>query len=258
MSHPLAVQLYTLRGALAEGRDSVLRRVAEIGFGAVEPFDPTDDPAGFRKSADDLGLVVSSTHAMAVLGESPGEVFEAAHTLGTDLVIVPAGFADEDFRSPAGIAGVGERLNNLSQYAESQGIHLGYHNHWWEIEPTFDGRHAIELLADELEPEVFLEVDTYWATVGGADVPALLGRLGGRVRALHVKDGPAVRDQPMVVAGTGAMDFPPIIAAAPDAWRIVEFDECATDIFEAIAGSHAYLTAYAAGEAAQGSARERQ
>ena len=53
----------------------------------------------------------------------------------------------------------------------------------------FDGRHALEVFADQLDPDVMLEVDTYWAYAGGADVPALLGRLGDRVVALHVKDG---------------------------------------------------------------------
>lgn len=35
---------------------------------------------------------------------------------------------------------------------------------------------------------------------------------------------------------------PAILAAAPEALRIVELDTCAGDIFEAVAESHAYLT----------------
>ena len=86
-----------------------------------------------------------------------------------------------------------------------------------------------------------MEIDTYWAAVGGADVPALLGRLGRRVTALHVKDGPAVKDEPHVAVGAGVMPVPEVLAAAPGAQRIVELDSCATDLFDALAASRAYL-----------------
>jgi hypothetical protein len=46
----------------------------------------------------------------------------------------------------------------------------------------------------------------------------------------------------MTAVGAGALPIPAILAAAPPgAGRIVELDECATDIFEALAASVAYL-----------------
>jgi len=246
MTHPLSVQLYSVRDLLADDRDGVLRRIAGFGYGAVEPFQPTADPHGFRKVADDLGLTVSSVHAITLLGE-PTEVeavFEAAAVLGTGLVIVPAGFPHEDFTTADGIARTAEKLNALAEQASAHGQRIGYHNHWWEFEPQVNGRHALEALADLLDPRVFLEVDTYWAAVGGADVPVVLGGLGDRVKALHVKDGPIVKGEPHTAVGAGAMPVPAILAAAPaDAWRIVELDHCATDIIEAIADSRRYLSA---------------
>ncbi|MEV5326469.1 sugar phosphate isomerase/epimerase [Nonomuraea sp. NPDC052634] len=242
MSRPLSVQLYTVREALAEDRDATLRRVAEAGYRAVEPFDPLNDPKGFRAVADDLGLSVSGTHAIALLQREPAEVFDAAAAIGTDKVIVPAGIAQEEFTSRDGLGRAADLLNGLAEQAARHGVRLGYHNHWWEIEPQVDGRHAIEVLADLLAPEVFLEIDTYWAAVGGADVPALLGRLAGRVEALHVKDGPVVKGEPHTAVGAGAMPVPAILAAAPGARRVVELDECATDVFAALADSHTYLT----------------
>ncbi|NBE96775.1 sugar phosphate isomerase/epimerase [Nonomuraea sp. KC401] len=242
MTKPISVQLYTVREPLTADRDDVLRRISEIGYTAVEPYDPTSDPKGFRQVADDLGLSVSSTHAGALLRQEPAEVFDAVATLGTDLVIVPAGIAHEEFTTADGVARAADLLNGLAEQAAGHGMRIGYHNHWWELEPKIDGRHAIEVLADRLAPEVFLEIDAYWAAVGGADVPALLGRLGERVIALHVKDGPVVKGEPHTAVGRGVMPVPEILAAAPDAWRVVELDECATDIFAALADSHAYLT----------------
>ncbi|MEU1391378.1 MULTISPECIES: sugar phosphate isomerase/epimerase [unclassified Nonomuraea] len=242
MTRPLSVQLYTVREQLAADRDGTLERIAGIGYGAVEPFDPTTDPKGFRQVIDDLGLAVSSTHAYALLSQEPAEVFDAVATVGADLVIIPGGVPEAEFTTRDGLSRTADLLNGLAEQAAGHGMRIGYHNHWWEIEPRIDGRHAIEALADLLAPEVFLEIDTYWAAVGGADVPALLGRLAGRTLALHVKDGPVVKGEPHTAVGSGAMPVPEILAAAPDAWRIVELDTCATDLFTALADSHAHLT----------------
>ena len=244
MTHPLSVQLYSVREQLAEDRDGVLRQLADLGFRAVEPFQPTLDPAGFRKVADDLGLTVSSAHAMGLLEPDPAPVFEAIASLGTDLAILPAGIAQEDFTTREGLQRAADLLNGLAEKATAHGLRLGYHNHWWEFEPVIDGKHGLEVLAELLAPEVFLEVDTYWAAVGGADVPKVLRGLGSRVKALHVKDGPVRKGEPNVAVGQGAMPVAEVLGAAPaDAWRIIEFDECATDVFAAIGESRAYVAA---------------
>ena len=244
MTRPLSVQLYSVREQLAEDRDGVLRQLADLGFRAVEPFQPTLDPAGFRKVADDLGLTVSSAHAMGLLEPDPAPVFEAIASLGTDLAIVPAGIAHEDFSTREGISRAADLLNALAAKAAAHGLSLGYHNHWWEFEPVLDGRHGLEALAELLAPEVFLEIDTYWAAVGGADVPKVLRGLGDRVRAVHVKDGPVRKGEPNVAVGQGAMPVAEVLGATPaGAWRVIEFDECATDLFAALGESHAYVAA---------------
>ncbi len=87
-----------------------------------------------------------------------------------------------------------------------------------------------------------LEVDTYWAFAGGADVPALLGRLGGRVTAIHVKDGDGTVDSPHQVAvGRGRLPIREIVESAPAALRVVEIDDTAGDMLEAVRESRRYL-----------------
>jgi sugar phosphate isomerase/epimerase len=247
MAGSLSVQLYSVREQLAADRDGTLRRLAEIGYDEVELFDPTADAPGFRKLADELGLGVTSTHAYKLLQEPErtNATLDDIATVGAKLAIIPGGIAHEEFASPDGIKRTADLLNGIAEKAAGHDIRIGYHNHWWEIEPTFDGRHAIELLADALGPTLFLEIDTYWAAVGGADPAALLTRLGDRVLALHVKDGPVLKGKPQVAVGTGGMKVPEILAAAPKAARIVEFDECATDLFEALAASRDYLVGLA-------------
>ena len=247
MSQPLAVQLWTVRDQIAADRDETLRRIAGIGFTGVEPFRPTEDPAGFRKVADDLGLRVVGAHAGTLLTAEPAAVFEALGVLGTDLAIVPGGIPEVEFTTREGLERVADTLNSLAEQAAGYAIRLGYHNHWWEFEPEVDGRHALEVLADLVAPEVFFEIDTYWAAAAGADVVAVLTRLGDRVGALHVKDGPVVKGEPNTAVGRGAMPVAEILAAAPaDALRIVELDAHDGDVFQAVEESHAFLTGLAA------------
>jgi sugar phosphate isomerase/epimerase len=85
-------------------------------------------------------------------------------------------------------------------------------------------------------------VDTYWAFAGGADVVPLLGRLGDRVVALHIKDGDGSLDtKKQVPVGAGSLAVWDYIAAAPDALVVVELDDSEGDLVEAVRDSRAYL-----------------
>jgi len=241
--NPTALQLYTVRDQLATDRAGILKRVADYGYGAVEPFGITNDPQGLRADLDAAGLSVCSVHAIPV-GEEADAVIAAARTLGADTVIVPylppPRFADAD-----GVRGIAAELNEASGRLAGEGLRLGYHNHDFELSSLIGGTPALEVLADQLDDAVLLEVDTYWAAVGGQDVAALLGRLGDRVRYLHVKDGPIVdREDFMTAVGSGRMPVAEILAASPSAtWHVVELDRCATDMMTAVGDSLAWLTA---------------
>lgn len=235
----ISVQLYSVRDQLASDRDGTLRRLAEIGLTAVEPFNPADDPDGTKALLDDLGIAVPTAHGWGLTGPEPRVVMDAAKRLGAGKLVVSS-IPEERFADADGVKGAAEELHRLAELAASFDLPLGYHNHWWEFGSPVGDRYALEYVADQV-PEIFLEVDTYWAAVGGADVVALLTRLGDRVQAIHVKDGPIVRGEPNVVLGKGSMDIPAVLAAAPDALPVIEFDSCATDILDAVAASYAYL-----------------
>lgn len=238
----LGVQLYSVREAMAGGADRVLGRLAEIGFSIVEPtFDLLGgDPVGFARLLDSHGLTACSLHA-PVLGPRREAAAEAAHAIGAHTVVVP-GISAPDFADPATVARNAEKLAEVGAWLAARGLRLAYHNHHWELAQRPAGEHALQLLASLLPPEVDLEVDLYWAHVGGADVPSLLRVLGDRVRLLHVKDGPSTVDDSMTAVGAGVLPIREILAAAPpQAQRIVELDRCAGDMFEALADSYTYL-----------------
>jgi len=241
ISSPPALQLYTLREQLGSGRMPVLRRIAGFGYGAVEPYDVQTEPEQLRADLDEAGLAACSVHARA-LGDDADALLRGTTTVGADTVIIPS-VPPERFADSEAIAVLAAELNRAAAKAADHGLRLGYHNHDFELSSIVGGRTGLEALADALDPAVVLEVDTYWAAVGGQDVPALLGRLGDRVRYLHVKDGPVVdRDDFMTAVGGGRMPVAEILAACPSAqWHVVELDRCATDMFTAVGDSLAWL-----------------
>lgn len=238
----LSVQLYTLRDALAEDFDGTLGRLAGLGYTQVEPFQFLSFADELRAGLARHGLSAPTGHVGLLSGDQDA-ILALAVELGMTTVIDPssdpARWQDADE-----IGAIARDLNAAAEKAAGYGLRVAYHNHHFELESRIGERHALEVLADQLAPEVGLEVDTYWAYAGGADVPALLRRLGERVVALHVKDGDGSLDTKRQVAvGSGSLPVWAFIAAAPHALRVVELDDSASDLFTAVADSRAYLLA---------------
>ncbi|SFQ63976.1 sugar phosphate isomerase/epimerase family protein [Amycolatopsis rubida] len=234
-----SVQLYSVRDAFAADPDGTLRRLAAIGFSRVEPYGVVENVEALRAGLAAHGLSAPTAHA-ALVGKDQQAVFAAARELGIGIVIEPLVPAAR-WGSPADVSDTASALNAAAEVAAGYGIRVGYHNHWWELETRIGGRSALEALADRLAPEIVLEIDAYWATAGGEDAPALLRRLGKRVCAIHVKDGSlAIDASGQVPAGQGRVPLGDVLAAAPGALRVVEFDRH-EDVFGGIAESFAYL-----------------
>ncbi|MFT4123422.1 MAG: TIM barrel protein [Microbacteriaceae bacterium] len=237
----LSVQLYTVREALAADAAGTLARLAALGLRAVEPFGLVEQAAVLRPLLAETGLAAPTSHASLVDADLDA-VLAAAAALGVETVIEPA-VGPERWHDREAIAGIAAALAEASRRAADLGLRVGYHNHWWETEIRLDGVPAIEVLAELLPEAVLLEVDVYWAAVGGTEPVALLERLGERVGAIHVKDGPISRDTArQLPAGAGAMPIAEILAAAPAARPVLEFDEYAGDLFEGLAAGIAHLS----------------
>jgi len=210
----LGVQLYSVKDDLAAADlPRTLERLAGMGFTHAEPYDILSDTAGLARAADGAGLALEAAHANLVTLD-PGRILDAAAELGLGTVIVPwtdpAGIGDR-----AGVQRLAAAINAQAEPAAARGIRLGYHNHDFEFATTIDGVSAWELLVTELDPGVILELDTFWASIGGGDVVEILGRLGDRIPYLHVKNEPADPDDPPFAGPdiTGRLDA--VLAAAP-------------------------------------------
>lgn len=237
----LSVQLYTVREPFGHDAPGTLGRLAEIGYRRVEPWGLVERADVLAEHLPAHGLQAPTAH-VHLIGADLDAVFAAARRVGVGTVIDPH-IAEEHWTERASIQAIAARLGEIAARAADHGLRVGYHNHAFELERRIDGVAALEVFADAAPESVVLEVDTYWAEVGGEPAAALLARLGDRVQALHVKDGPRTKeDRDQVAVGSGVLPIPEILAAAPAALRVVELDDHAGDVFDALRDSFAYLT----------------
>ncbi|GGJ70688.1 sugar phosphate isomerase/epimerase family protein [Deinococcus aquiradiocola] len=251
MTHPsrgtLSVQLYTFRDAYAADPGGTLARLARTGFRYVEPFGvgSNNQPAADRVSGatalrgllDEHGLSASSAHTGAPVGPDADSMLDAIEALGVQTVVISwpgevPGFERDVMSTLDGTLRFADALNEAADRAAARGVRLGFHNHWWEWTVFADGRSAYDTLLQALRPEVFMEVDAYWAQTAGQSPAALVGQLGERVRLLHLKDGPAEPDAAQVPLGGGVIDNLAVIRAAPWVrWHVLEMDRTDGDVF---------------------------
>jgi inosose dehydratase len=92
-----------------------------------------------------------------------------------------------------------DALNAAGRFAQSAGIAVAYHNHWWEFESKIG---EIEALYSETDPSlVHFVLDAGHAYHGGADVPAFIRAHAKLIVAFHLRD---YRDGRLTTLGTGS------------------------------------------------------
>ena len=243
MPAPIGLILYTVRADLERDFAGTLQSVAGMGYLGVETAGfPGSTPQAARRLFDDLGLTVLAAHSPLPVGERQNEVLDTLAALGCQRLVCPSQ-PPELFQTRDGLRQVADTLNEANAVCRAHGLSLGYHNHWFEFGDV-DGQPAYRHLLAGLAPEVFFEIDTYWVKVGGLDPTAVVAELGPRVPLLHIKDGPGARGVPMLPVGDGIMDFPALLAAAGDTpeWLVVELDEYAGNMLDAVRRSYDYLS----------------
>jgi sugar phosphate isomerase/epimerase len=249
----LSVQLYTVRNQMNTDIPGTLKRVADIGFKSVEtafwPEGITVQKAG--QYIREAGLSVSSAHIEIPIGDKKQAMLDTAAAYGCTKMIWHGWPEDKRYSTLEGTMELVSIYNEAGKFAKANGLQFGVHNHWWEYRNKVDGRFVYEVLLENLDQDVFFEVDTYWVKVAGQDPAVIVKRMGSRAPLLHIKDGPAIwndslpkdNPDPMTAVGKGTQNFPAIVKAADGntEWMVVEMDRTATDVFEALKESYDYL-----------------
>ncbi len=261
--HTISCQLYTFRFQLKQDLPGTIQKVAETGLKHVETFDFSDalsddegtapnNPLSLSKMLKDVGLSVSSMHTEIPVGDDREKVLKAAEAYDCNKVIWHGWPEDKRYQTLDGIKELADIYNEANQFLKSNGLEFGLHNHWWEMRLDDSGSYPLRRLAEYIDKDIFLEIDTYWVKSAERDPAEIIEEHRDRVQFLHMKDGPApweedlaaAAHEPMLALGKGNLDFRSITDACGDAplWMVIELDECATDIFEAVKESVDYLT----------------
>ncbi len=239
----ISVQMWTVREEAERSLRATLASLKTIGYGAVETAGLYGlSPAAMRAELAGEGLELSSAHMPLPSRATAAATFAALTELGAPAVF--PSLEAECFVDDAAIGRAADGFNAVLPIAQEHGIELGYHNHWWEFERGPDGRLAYEKFLERLDPEVTVEVDTYWMQVGGLDAADFVRSLGDRVHYLHIKDGPidANADNQSAV-GDGKMNVDRVLRAnSAVRWDVVELDGFAGDMWEAVRRSFRYLS----------------
>ena len=242
MPKPISVQLYSLRESAKNDFAGVLSSLADIGYPYVEFAGLHGKSAReVRKIIDGVGLKASSAHGPIFDPSKREQVAEEAETLGYKHLV--SGFGAKDFESVDTVKAIAEKANEAINYFGPLGFTVNLHNHEWE----FQQYEKFNLLL-ELAPKLCPQLDVYWVKVGGENPAEVIRRYGRRTNLLHIKDGPADatnRALPMTAVGKGSVDISSCVLASEGTaveFMVVELDNCATDMLQAVKESYNFLT----------------
>ncbi len=237
MMQPISLQMYTVRDEGERDYADALRRVAEVGYRAVELAGCPLSASELKQAVSDIGLTISGAHAgYEQLRDNPQEAIDFNLELGIRFLILPC--LDEEYRADEeGWKKTGGVMNEIGQRCKENGLVFCYHNHNFEFE-RFNGRYGLDILAECTESElVQLEADTYWIQYAGEDPAAFISKHRGRCPLVHIKDMAAGPGREFAEVGTGILDWMNIFSACDTSgveWLIVEQDRCARPVWESI------------------------
>ncbi|MBV8457391.1 MAG: sugar phosphate isomerase/epimerase [Acetobacteraceae bacterium] len=233
MQDGVAVQLYSLRSL--GGLDRQLEAAADAGYHYVELVGgQVEDRAATLVALKNAGLSACSAHVgLDTLRERPEQIMSACRELGFSELYVPSVPREERDNPAPYWTAIGQELGQMAERFASEGIHLGYHNHDWELRASDGGRNELDLLfAAAGGSPLAWEVDVAWLERGGADPLELIRRYAGRINAAHVKDlapaGKNLEEDGWADVGAGTVDWRALWPACREAgarWMVIEHDK---------------------------------
>ena len=239
---PVALQLWTVKDALAHDPAAALTEVRRIGYTAVE----LAGFAGIRASAmrqalDTAGVRAISAHVpFDDLTERLPAVMANLQAINCPQAVLPW-IPPEQRTTMEAVLRLAEQCNAVAAQLSQGGIAFAYHNEDYDFLPLGESTLWHTLVANTNPQIVMLQLDVATATLAGCDIPSILRTYGSRITSLHVCD---IREGAYAPIGTGSLDWPSLLQAVHTAavqYLIVEQDG-AVDPFAASAQSLAAIT----------------
>ena len=250
------VQLFTVRdhiGDLGQYTET-LRKIKAIGYDSVQMGVPAFmAPEDAKALLDEIGLYSCTAYGdfekMLADPEAIRSAAASAKLFGSDLVAI--GTLPEEMRdSREGFERFAEAMNKVAKQLFDEGCKLVYHNHALEFYSMGGGKHGMDILLDETDPQcVYFSLDTHWLASGGVNPADWIYKVKGRMPMIHFKDY-AIGEGALSVEGVsklfaevgeGNLDWPSIIKACHETgvkYAIVEQDTCKGDPFDSLKTSY--------------------
>lgn len=176
------------------------------------------------KLIEESGLKVVSLHSnLGAIEADPKAIAEKAKSFGTDIVVI-TGMYRFDYSSLEEVENLAQSLNEAGKALLEENVRLLYHNHNCELQKVSPDKTAYDILIEQTDPAyVNFEFDSYWMTDGGANVPALMKKLGTRMKLWHINDRGCAESGPYMTPilkenatelGYGNMDLDTLSAIA--------------------------------------------
>jgi sugar phosphate isomerase/epimerase len=255
-NQPLGINLYTVRDLLAKQPQQTYQALAAMGIQRIEVRpNHLHDHAAFIRDAG-LKPVHLFIDSAVITGQAPPNAATPTPTL-EELATLARKFGIRrlgiSFLRPSERPTAVAHINAAIEKLKPLGLGFYYHNHAWEFDAS-SGTHFMDRLRKEAHPGLRLELDLFWATVGGQDVVRMLRDWKGRVASLHIKD--VAQDAPRQTSeaniprsafkevGAGILDWPRVLKAAQDARveeYLIEQDFTPGDALDSVRQSVAFL-----------------
>ena len=219
-SKEMAVQLYSARQLIgspelfAKNHEYVLGRLAQMGYTGAEAASYSDglfsgmEPEDFKAALNKAGLELVSSHTTRVLSSDElssgnyeaamkwwAQCIEAHKKAGIPRLVMSY---SPKLDTEAELKVMAEYLNAIGSRCNAAGIRFGYHNHAHEFAKVGNTTMMDYFIANTDPAKVFIEMDVYWAVVGGAAPVEYMHKYPGRFELLHIKDKKEIGQSGMV------------------------------------------------------------
>jgi len=183
---PVALQLYSVRGACAEDLPGTLKLVKEMGYAGVEFAGYHGRNAkDMRKLLDDNGLKCFGTHTgLDTLSiENLQATIDYNKEIGNNYLICPW----MNGQNIEGWKKLAREFNGMSKIARRQKMWVGYHAHAHDFS-KIDGQRPWDIFFKGTDDAVIMQLDTSNCLDAGVDPMEVLKEYPTRARSIHLKE----------------------------------------------------------------------
>ncbi len=206
----LSLQLWSIKDCTEKDFAGTIEKIAKMGYKGVE-F------AGYGGlSAKDMksllqanGITPVSTHTgydTLVDSEKLKAEIEYINEIGGTYIVCPGA----DINSKENTLRIAEQFNEIARKCNDEGLQFGYHNHDFEFKKA-DDKFLLDILYENTDTNVLMELDVFWAVMGGVNPLEYLKDWYPRPALLHLKQIDKEMKGINVNAGDGAIDFAELI-----------------------------------------------